>query len=131
MSNREGPDALTAFADLLCARLGQTEPGPVPALHRRAAAWYVSNGWRAEASDQTMAAGAFEEAASLVGQIAPATLWARGEIELGGWQGGTAVGPDRRVTHDGCLAWGRRARGNAAGALDAISKAEEATDSSW
>jgi len=68
------------FADLLRARLQQTQSSRMPGLHRRAAEWYEQNGLMAEAVGHTLAAGDLEEAARLVEQIAPATLWAHGEV---------------------------------------------------
>ena len=54
------------FADLLRQRLERTHAKQVPALHRRASAWYEQNGWEAEAIDHALAAVDFERAAQLI-----------------------------------------------------------------
>jgi LuxR family maltose regulon positive regulatory protein len=68
------------FADLLRARLKQTQPDWIPELHRRAAEWCGKNGLIAEAIGHALAAGDFEQAARLIEQIAPQTLWRHGEV---------------------------------------------------
>ncbi len=74
------------FADLLRARLQRLQPGLEAALHSRAAQWFAENGWFSEAIDHALAAEDFERAAHLIGDIAPTTLWARGEVaSLLGW----------------------------------------------
>jgi LuxR family maltose regulon positive regulatory protein len=67
------------FADLLRQRLHQAYSSRVPALHRRASAWYEQNGLTAEAINHALAAEDFERAADLVEQNAEATLM-RGEV---------------------------------------------------
>ena len=66
------------FADLLCARLQQSQPDLVAELHARAAEWCEHNGLAAEAVSHALAARDFERATRLVEQNALAML-ARGE----------------------------------------------------
>ena len=54
------------FADLLRLELRRTLPEEVPALHRRAAAWFAEHGQVAEAIRHTQAAGDWPEAARLL-----------------------------------------------------------------
>jgi LuxR family maltose regulon positive regulatory protein len=54
------------FADLLRLELRRTLPEEVPALHRRAAAWFAEQGQMAEAIRHTQAAGDWPEAARLL-----------------------------------------------------------------
>jgi LuxR family maltose regulon positive regulatory protein len=54
------------FADLLRLELRRTLPEEVPALHRRAAAWFAEHGQMAEAIRHTQAAGDWPEAARLL-----------------------------------------------------------------
>ena len=54
------------FADLLRSRLKQNHPGQLPALHRRASAWFAQNNDIATAVGHALSAGDFERAASLV-----------------------------------------------------------------
>jgi LuxR family maltose regulon positive regulatory protein len=73
------------FAEMLRSRAQQLQPERLPLLHRRAAASYVQQGLIAEAVEHTLAAGDMEQAASLVEQIAEATLL-RGQVRtLLGW----------------------------------------------
>ena len=58
------------FRDMLLAELQRLEPGLMPVLRRRAAGWYVRNGWPEEALEYSMAAGDVDEAARLAGQLA-------------------------------------------------------------
>ena len=57
------------FRDMLLAELHRLEPGLMPVLRRRAADWYVRNGWPEEALEYSMAAGDVDGAARLVGQL--------------------------------------------------------------
>ena len=52
------------FADLLRLQLRQTWPEETPALHRRAAAWFLRNGQAVEAVRHTQAAGDWSDAAT-------------------------------------------------------------------
>ena len=73
------------FAEMLRSRAQQTQPERLAALHRRASSWYVQQGLVIEAIEHALAAGDMEQAASLVEQIAEATLL-RGEVRtLLGW----------------------------------------------
>ena len=58
------------FRDMLLAELQRLEPGLMPVLRRRAAGWYLRNGWPEEALEYSMAAGDVDGAARLVGQLA-------------------------------------------------------------
>ena len=58
------------FRDMLLAELDRLEPGLMPVLRRRAAGWYVRNGWPEEALEYSMAAGDVDGAARLAGQLA-------------------------------------------------------------
>ena len=57
------------FRDMLLAELERLEPGMLPMLRRRAASWYVANGWPEEALGYSMAAGDAGAAAGLVGKL--------------------------------------------------------------
>jgi LuxR family transcriptional regulator, maltose regulon positive regulatory protein len=65
------------FADLLRLQLGSREPGLVPVLHRRAAAWHQAAGQIDDAIGHASAAGEFGQAGALIAQH-----W------LGSWRGG-------------------------------------------
>src|SRR5207247_2402860 len=54
------------FADLLRLELRRTLPGQVPALHRRAAAWFAEQGQVVDAIRHTQAAGDWPDAARLL-----------------------------------------------------------------
>jgi LuxR family transcriptional regulator, maltose regulon positive regulatory protein len=54
------------FGDLLRLELRRTLPGEVPALHRRAAGWFIRQGEVVEAVRHTQAAGDWPEAARLL-----------------------------------------------------------------
>src|SRR5215218_9340996 len=56
------------FADLLYLQLGAREPGLVPVLHRRAAAWHQAAGEVDEAIGHASAAGDLAEAGTLIAQ---------------------------------------------------------------
>jgi LuxR family maltose regulon positive regulatory protein len=74
------------FADLLRDRLHQTRPDDVPALHRRAAAWYRQERLASEAVGHALAAADFELTANLIEESADEMLWMRGEVAtLRGW----------------------------------------------
>ena len=57
------------FRDMLLAELERLEPGMLAMLRRRAASWYVANGWPEEALGYSMAAGDAGAAAGLVGKL--------------------------------------------------------------
>ena len=54
------------FADLLRLELRRRLPEEVPALHRRAAAWFIQHGWVVDAIRHTQAAGDWPDAARLL-----------------------------------------------------------------
>jgi LuxR family maltose regulon positive regulatory protein len=76
------------FAQLLGLQLGAREPGLVPVLHRRAAAWHQANGNVEEAIGHASAAGDLAEAGTLIarhwashwlgGQRATVARWLEG-----------------------------------------------------
>ena len=57
------------FRDMLLAELHRREPGLVPVLQRRAANWYLRNGWPEEALEYSMAAEDVDGAARLAAQL--------------------------------------------------------------
>ena len=57
------------FRDMLLAELHRLEPDLIPVLRRRAAGWYLRNGWPEEALEYAVAAGDVDEAANLAGQL--------------------------------------------------------------
>src|SRR5262249_60681432 len=57
------------FRDMLLAELERHEPGLIPAVRRRAAAWCLRNGLPEEALEYSMAAGDVEAAARLVERL--------------------------------------------------------------
>ena len=57
------------FRDMLLAELERLEPGMLPVLRRRAASWYVANGWPEKALGYSMAAGDAGAAAGLMGKL--------------------------------------------------------------
>jgi len=62
------------FADLLRARLQQSQPQLAPRLHRRAAAWLEAHGYILEAIHQLFAAQEIEQAARLIERYGPRRL---------------------------------------------------------
>jgi LuxR family maltose regulon positive regulatory protein len=58
------------FRDMLLAELERLEPGLMPVLRRRAAAWCLDNGRPEEALEYSIAAGDVDTVARLVGKIA-------------------------------------------------------------
>jgi LuxR family transcriptional regulator, maltose regulon positive regulatory protein len=67
------------FAEVLRGALRLSEPGIIPTLHRRAAAWYESVGRPAEAVDHALAAGDWAHAMDLIAPLSIPTA-ARGEL---------------------------------------------------
>ena len=67
------------FADLLHHRLIQMYPNRVATLHLRASRWYEQAGLTGQAVQHAVAAQAFDRAATLVEQVAPALIQ-RGEL---------------------------------------------------
>jgi LuxR family maltose regulon positive regulatory protein len=73
------------FADFLRSQLQQTQPGQLPTLHLKAAAWYEQQNNLDQAIQHTLAARHFTEAARLIESIALQRLM-RGELNtLLGW----------------------------------------------
>ena len=93
------------FRELLRLELGQREPGLVPVLHRRAAAWHGTAGQLDEAIGQASAAGDFAEAGALIARhlAHPLGRWTtsdRGPLAgraRGGDHGQSAGGLRRRL----------------------------------
>jgi LuxR family maltose regulon positive regulatory protein len=82
------------FADVLQARLRQTEPDWMPELHCRASVWYEQHGLTVEAVNHALVAADFDRAARLVEQKSRA-MWQRGEVTtLQSWL--AALPPDIR-----------------------------------
>ena len=69
------------FADLLRARLGQTSPELVPALHRRAAVWLDQHGPANAAVQHALAGRDFDLAADII-QAHGAERWAASDISF-------------------------------------------------
>ncbi len=73
------------FAEVLRARLRQTQPDSVPELHRRASGWYEQQGLLAEAITLAATAADLEQVARLVEQHGP-HLTQRGQVQtVLGW----------------------------------------------
>ena len=93
------------FRELLRLELGQREPGLVPVLHRRAAAWHGTAGQLDEAIGHASAAGDFAEAGALIARhlVHPLGRWTtsdRGPLAgraRGGDHGQSAGGLRRRL----------------------------------
>ena len=73
------------FAEVLQARLREEHPEQVPALHRRASAWYEQNGLRSDAIRHALIAEDFGRAAGLVELESRAMLTTRQDETLRGW----------------------------------------------
>ncbi len=81
------------FRDMLLAELERAEPGLLPVLRRRAAAWCLANGRPAEALEYSIAAGDVDAAARLVGS-SPFQAFRRARVTtlqrwFDGWRAGT------------------------------------------
>jgi ATP/maltotriose-dependent transcriptional regulator MalT len=124
------------FADLLQARLRQERPDRVRELHRAAAAWHERCGLVDEAVRHAVAAGDPAWAVGLVDRNVQALL-ERGEgATLHRWLSAMpaeGVALCRQLAYGqwlgtglAILAWTRQALGDQAGALEAISEAEQA-----
>jgi LuxR family maltose regulon positive regulatory protein len=71
------------FAELLRARLEETQPGQVPELHRRAATWYEENGLAPEAVHHALATGDFGWAAGVIQRvIQQVATWTRVDLAM-------------------------------------------------
>jgi LuxR family transcriptional regulator, maltose regulon positive regulatory protein len=100
------------FADLLRLQLGAREPGLLPMLHRRAAAWHQANGNVDEAIGHASAAGDLAEAGTLITRHW-ATHWLGGQrATVARWLEGL---PDEAIQADPPVAlitaWTRGFRG--------------------
>jgi len=73
------------FADVLRMHLTTEQPDQVPALHRRASAWFEKNGSPVDAIRHALAGGDFERAASLIELAVPAMRRSRQDAILLGW----------------------------------------------
>jgi LuxR family maltose regulon positive regulatory protein len=115
------------FAEVLRARLQQTQPDLIPEWHRRASVWYEQNGWAAEAVSHALAAQDFNQASRLIEQKSSA-MWQQGEVTtLQNWLAALPPGI-RRARPQLCLAqaWGALAVGQFAVVDSSILEAEEA-----
>lgn len=73
------------FAEVLQARLLHTQQDQIFEFHRRASKWLEQNEWKPEAVKHAIAAGDFDQAASLIEQLL-SEKWQTGEIQtLQGW----------------------------------------------
>jgi LuxR family maltose regulon positive regulatory protein len=71
------------FAELLRARLQETHPDLIPALHRRAAAWYERGGFSAEAVHHALATGDDGLAAEVIERaITQVATWSRANVAI-------------------------------------------------
>jgi LuxR family transcriptional regulator, maltose regulon positive regulatory protein len=73
------------FADVLRARLQQTQPNLIPELHRRAGIWHARQGRIDEAVLHALAGADFDEAARLIESLAGNMLRRGGSISLIRW----------------------------------------------
>ena len=73
------------FAEVLQARLRQTQPDRVPELHRRAAMWHAGQGLIDEAVRYALAGADFEEAARLIERVAGSMLRRGASASLMRW----------------------------------------------
>ena len=69
------------FADLLHARLNQSQPDLVPKLHLRASKWYEQNGLINEAVQHAASAGNDERVAELIERYAP-VRWSESDTSI-------------------------------------------------
>jgi LuxR family transcriptional regulator, maltose regulon positive regulatory protein len=85
------------FMQLLRMELGHRDPALIPALHRRAAAWYRDAGNVEDAIHHATAAGDFTETAALIAQYWLG-YWRRGRLAtVAGWLEGL---PDEAIMAD-------------------------------
>jgi LuxR family maltose regulon positive regulatory protein len=115
------------FAEVLRARLQQTQPGLMVERHCRASIWYEQNGWAAEAVTHALAAQDFEQASRLIEQKSRA-MWQRGEVTtLQNWLASVPSGI-RRARPQLCLAqaWSALAVGQFALVDSSIQEADDA-----
>ena len=86
------------FRDMLLAELHRREPELIPVLRRRAANWYLRNGWPEEALEYSMAAGDVDGAARLAGGSACRPTGRAGSRPSSGGSGGWRTGAGSRDT---------------------------------
>jgi ATP/maltotriose-dependent transcriptional regulator MalT len=73
------------FAQVLHAHLQAEQPDQIPALHRRAAAWYERNGAASDAIRHALAGEDFERAADLIERALPEMRRSRQEVLMRDW----------------------------------------------
>jgi LuxR family maltose regulon positive regulatory protein len=73
------------FADVLLMHLLTEQPDQLPALHRRACAWYEQHGALADAIRHALAGQDFEHAADLIERAVPDMRRSRQEVTLLAW----------------------------------------------
>ena len=86
------------FRDMLLAELHRLEPGLMPVLRRRAADWYLRNGWPEEALEYFMAAGDVDGAARLRGSSRYRPTGRAGSQPSNDGSGGWRIGAGSRDT---------------------------------
>jgi LuxR family transcriptional regulator, maltose regulon positive regulatory protein len=106
------------FGELLRHELSLAEPGLVPELHRRAAAWLLGTGFVSEAIHHTIAAGDTDAAGELIAaHWAPTLLGAAGDRTVDTWL--TAL-PDATIRADVRLCFARCFVGLSLGRMEAV-----------
>ena len=73
------------FAEVLHMHLAVEQPDLVPALHRRASAWYEHHGSTVDAIRHALAAQDYERAAGLIESAVPAMRQSRQEVTVLSW----------------------------------------------
>jgi LuxR family transcriptional regulator, maltose regulon positive regulatory protein len=73
------------FADVLLAHLTDTQTEALPAIHRRASAWFEAHGERAEAIHHALESGDYEWAAELIERSIPQIRKHRQEAMFRAW----------------------------------------------
>jgi LuxR family transcriptional regulator, maltose regulon positive regulatory protein len=101
------------LAEVLRDRLGRTEPGLVPVLHRRASAWYQRSGLADEAIDHAIAADDRATAIDLIARRWYPSVASGQAATVRGWLhglGDRAIGADPVAAH--CAAWSAAVSGD-------------------
>ena len=75
------------FRDMLLAEVHRREPGLMPVVRRRAAAWCLDNGMPEAALEYPIAAGDVDGAARLAGQLTVPTYWQGRVTTIARWFG--------------------------------------------
>ena len=115
------------FAEVLHARLHQSQPDKIQDLHRRASAWCEQNGGLSEAVNHALAAQDFDQASRLIEQTSR-TMWQRGDVRtLRTWLDALPPGI-RRARPRLCLAqaWSALAVGQIIAVESSVLEAEAA-----